>query len=491
MSARSGCGTAHPDAVAGGARRGPVARGAVVILRIAGLTALLLGAAAAQQPGLDLLAELARTETGRARAETALILAHVAPESADALARRAIEDRDPRARALGLIALGKIASPGSEVVIGRVFESADDDDLERMAAAYALGLLPDERPAPAVDRYLARVEGSGYRRHRDTLAALVLGHTQTPHPTRRASLQSLLDDDSNQDAGLRALAVLALRNAGEQLTAEQVDQQLDSEWPLVRLATVRALAARPDAVSEVAARLATTASDDDDPRVRAAALELLVATRQRQALELADGALRGRDAERVAAGVSATTQLGGGALRDQLAAAIAVEQNVERKVAMFGAWRGSVPPKLADAALRFATDGRHSLPARAIALHLLAREGDERAVPLLHAIVTEGEDGATIAGAIDDLRRLGADSGLADRLGKDGDVLRKIAPRLEALFRLERPEAVALLREALDSDRLGVSARADLLRSWRRALMPPPAEPVLATLPRPLANLLR
>lgn len=439
-----------------------------------------------------LLGEIARDARGRLRAEAAVLLARLAPAQAEEPAREALRDRDPQARALGLLALGHAAPPGAEVLIGHAFEEADDGGTDQVAAAYALGLLPDPQPVPALDRYIARVDGGNYRRHRDRLASVLLGLGETPHPSRRASLQRLLEDAANRDGGLRALAIRALGRAGDAPDAEELDERLDAEWPEVRLATLDELAGDAARVAEYADRLARTARRDDDPRVRARALRLLVEARQGQAFGLADAALRARDSDGVAAGVAATTELGGGELRGELVEKITTERNGERKAAMFGAWHGSVPDELADAALAFATDHRRSPQQRALAIHLLAREGDERAIPLLRAVLAESDDGATVALLVDDLHRLGADGDLADRLGDDdASALDKLAPRLEALFRLGRPEAVEILRAALEDDRLGDTARAELLRAWRRAVAPPPPDEVLSVVPERLRELLR
>ena len=86
-------------------------------------------------------------------------------------------DRAPKARLRGILALGYLAAPGAEFFLGEVLLKSKGSRRgpEPAAAALALGLLPDEHPAPAIDTYLRQVRGGSYRKHRQTLAALLLG----------------------------------------------------------------------------------------------------------------------------------------------------------------------------------------------------------------------------------------------------------------------------------------------------------------------------
>jgi hypothetical protein len=484
VSAQRGCGIAQP---AGDLPRSRLAA-------LCAICALLAAPAFAQeQGGAALLERLAGDEGEGAlvRAEAALILAHLAPERAEAACRAAAAARDPRARAVGMLALGVLAPPGAEVLLGRAF--ADDrDETVRLAAAHGLGLLPGGQPAPALDRYLTRIDGGNYRRHRDALAAIVAGMARTPHPARRAWLRRLLDDEANRDAGLRALAIHALARAGDRPEAAEIRERLEAEDPIVRLAAVLDLGGDPEAAAAHTETLASLAGDDADPRVRAGAVDALVRARRPAALAVADRALRAAEGSDLAAGVQAATELGGGPQRDELAAQIAAEPDPGRRAAMLGAWRGRVPPVLADAAFTFAADRSQDLAARALATHVLARAGDERAVPLLRLLVVDGDEGDLLALLIEDLARLGADGDLSERLGPAADGARQhLAPRLEALFRLGRPEAVEVLAEALGDERLGAGARAELLRAWRRALMSAPDPAWASALPPALLALLR
>ena len=466
-------------------------------MRLGALGALLAiaGPGPAQEalPGrIELLAKSVHSKHAVVRGEALRLLAVFAPERADPLARAMVDERDPRAAGRALIALGELATPGAEVLLGRALETADDDPARRLPAAYALGLLPDAQPAPAIDRFLTRADGASYGRFRPTLTALVAGWTNAPHPQRRASLQRLLDDDANRDGALRAVVVRAAGRAGEVLDDDEFERRVTAEWPAVRLATLDTLAAADERPRSRLARVAEIARSDPEAAVRARALRLLVVARHESAADAVEAPPRGESPQVAAARALATLTLCGSLRRARLAESIVDQSDAATQVAMLAEWKGPLPGALAEVAYAIAATPARSPAERAIATHLLARAGDERALPLLRALLDEAADGRVLVGIVEDLVAAGAADELGERLRVDGaPSLEKLAPRVEALFRAGRPEALSLLTEAFGDERIGDGARAELLRAWRRAIIEPPVAEVLAALPPPLAELLR
>src|SRR5262249_44480395 len=152
----------------------------------------------------------------------------------------------------GILALGVLGAPGAESYLGELLLRSPRGAPEAMAAALALGLLPDDVPTPAVDEYVREVRGSSYRLQRDTLSALLYGLGEAAHPSRMGGVAEVLDDVSNRELGVRCLALRALARVPDALAAADVPRWLRSDYAEERAAALAALAATghaPDAAT--------------------------------------------------------------------------------------------------------------------------------------------------------------------------------------------------------------------------------------------------
>jgi hypothetical protein len=426
------------------------------------------------------------------RGEAALALGLTRrPVHYDAL-RAVAREKDPEARIRGTVALGYLAAPGVEVLLAGYLLDSPHDAPERHAAAFALGLLPDDLPATAIDTYLATRSGGSPRRERDTLVSLVLGLAQEPHASRRAAVAGILADPANKDDGLRFASLRMLASLPHGLEDHDLHGVLRSGSSLVRRAALRRLlASGAEAEPDLRDLLATIARDDADGATRALALRTLIHVRDPRALGQAPRCLQSHSADEVSAGVSAILGLGGGALRGALERRILAEKDVRTRVAMLRAWHGPASDAFLDACFDVAVDPRTDAALAAASAVRLAIAGQSRIGPILLRLYERADDLDELTWICRGLRALEATSERrVPTYPESVEHLRGFPIRLEALLSAGHSDAPELLRRALRDDRFDAAAKADLLHRWRRSVVGRPHGDELAALPVHLARVL-
>ena len=457
------------------------------------LWALLPGSVPALPGQAPALVALTRDTDPVLRGEAALLLAALGDGGTRTVLRGMLDDRDPQVRVRAILALGALAAPGADSELGAILADRDAPDLIREAAVYALGSLPDDRPTPAVDAFLARIGGGSHKRHRDTLAALLAGLQCTPHPLRRAQIDAILQDDSVRDAGLIALALDTLRSAGGTLRADDVRRLLGMRDDAIRLAVLRSLQGTPPG-AELHAELEQLARRARDLDIRAAALRALaVADASAAVRTLARRALAHGDPRLIEAGVTVLTTTQGAEDRAEAAAVLRDDPDHERVRAVLRGWVGVPSADVLPAArgLLAATDLTE--PDEALALGLLAAAREPDAPDLIRAFARRADDPEQIARALDDLHVFIAEVDPITELGPwKADETARLAIALEAIGRRDPELAARVARSAFDrADADDHAARLRLVRAWRRVLRPPPTEATLRALSRDLAASLR
>lgn len=501
MSARSPSGTARCPSPGPGLRR------LVALLALAAVAAA-PGVARAQDAAPGGLFALLADRDPQVRGEAALILAAQGREGAREAIRPLFEDRDTGVRTRALIAYGILAADGADAELGKRLLDREAPESVRVAAAFALGCLPDSQPSPSIDRYLGRAEGGSRRRHRDTLIALLAGLQRAPHPQRLAQIDALLHDASLKDPAVLGLALAAQRRAGGSPGTDELVRLLALRETTIRIAAIEAVAASQPVSERIVESMRELADRDDDPAVRAAALLALAAHETgaapasgsdpargalpRSTQTLARLALASDDVRLVEA---ATHVLCGDTGSDGRAAASARARGSSDLViqrAVLRGWQGTPTAALIEVARRFGARPDASAADRGLALRTLASARERDATALARATLHASDDAELVADALAQLRAmdqdLDLDAELAPLVATPGPLL---PVRIQALGRIDLPLASRFAERALGLAEPGSDERRELLTAWRRALWPPPPSQVLAVLPQELAALLR
>ncbi len=429
------------------------------------------------------------------RGEAALVLASSGMQRYHPSILKVARDPHPEARIRGILALGILGAPGAEALLGEVLVDATTRvGPASMAAALALGLLPEEHPAHAADEYLSRFRRSNYRRQRDVLASMLVGLTTGVRQSKATALRVLLEDDAVNDGELRSLIVHVLVPVPDGLDEEEVEELLNSTREEERRAVLQALLrSKRRLPAEHLGRVERLAARDRSARVRAAALEYLTFHRHLPALELSARALDSRDLEEIAAAVNAAVSLGGGALATALEPRILKEERPEIQAAMLAAFTGNHSEEFQRGCAEMAVDRSRPLAVRAHAAALAAGMGDKTVASALRRMFLEAEDPEILALVARALEQIAPGTSLvADIHPPDSpqDVDR-LDERLRALVIAEHPEAFDLLRITLRDSDVDPGTKADLLRAWRLGAWPLLDREHAAFLPEALAGLLR
>lgn len=505
MSARSPSGTARCPSPGHGFRR------LVAILALAALAGAPSGARGqgpVASPAAGGLVALLADRDPEIRGELALVLAAQGREGAREAIRPLFEDRDPSVRARALIAYGILAADGADAELGKRLLDREAPESLRVAAAFALGCLPDSQPSPSIDRYLGRAEGGSRRRHRDTLIALLAGLQRAPHPQRLAQIDALLHDASIKDPAVLGLALAAQRRAGGSPGTDEVVRLLALRETTIRIAAIEAVAASHPVGERLVESMRELADRDDDPAVRAAALLALAAHEAgaapdrgrspargappRSTRTLTQLALASDDVRLVEAAthVLCSDEQSDGRATASARARESGDLVIQR--AVLRGWQGTPTAALIDVARRFGARPDASPADRGLALRILASARERDAVALARATLHASDDVELVAEALTQLRAvdqsLDLDAELAPLVATRGPLL---PVRIQALGRIDLPLASRLAERALGLAELGSAERRELLAAWRRALWPPPPPQVLAVLPHELAALLR
>ncbi len=429
------------------------------------------------------------------RGEAALLLGTLHCSDDETAIRAVASDRAEPAQIRGLIGLARLGPAGAEVELGRLLEELDPEDPRRFAAAYGLGLLPDDHPTPQIDAYIERNSGGNYRQERDTIAALLGGLASSPHASRRRSCQNLLADASMRDDGVRALAVVILQRSGGQLPDHDFEAASRTEGSLERWALLDVARARnvPLGASELQ-RVRRMASRDHDPRVRAAALRLLLSAARPEVVELAERSVESSHPEEAAVALEVLLTLGGTERRERLANRITSIHDPALLAAMLDAWHGMAPDRLVEDAAKTTSDTRQPPEVRMAAARLLVRVEDSRAPAAVRALAEATTDAAVLAEAYRALLSIGhGDEVIAgvEAAAKDPDARPLLAARIGALVRARHPAAPDLLEAVLAEKDLDTATLTEVVTAWRRAVEPPIGPIEQASLPQSLVDILR
>ena len=429
-----------------------------------------------------------------ARGEAALLLASA--HEADAYQHILPIARDPagEARIRGLLALGHLGTPGTAAVLSAAARDAARASRERLAAAYALGLLADDQAGLTADEVFHGTGGSGYRRNRELLQALLLGLAQGVHPQRSTRLRTLASDPSNQVAEIKELALRALARTPGAMDGETLDLLLESRDPQCRAGGLELLATGlvlPRAADVLTAE--KLARKDPQAAVRAAALRALLHFRQPVALELGRAALRANDPVEAAAGVRICLQLGGGLARADAEIAIAATRGRDRQLAMLQACTGRPSDTFRAACQALATDPANPWVLRARAAAVLADPADPRGRVLLTDLFFETREPQALAILAQALARGEDLPDLPARLERSEAAAEshQIPARLAALVLADYPGAAAKCQALLADVHTPGEASAVLLRALRATRLQGPSGRELELVAPELAHVLR
>lgn len=429
------------------------------------------------------------------RGEAALVLASSGMQRYHPAIIKVARDHHPEARIRGILALGILAAPGAEALLGEVLVAATTRvEPVSMAAALALGLLPEGHPAHAADEYLSRFRRSNYRRQRDVLASMLVGLSTGVRQSKATALRVLLEDAAINDGELRSLIVHVLLPVPDGLDDEEVEGLLNSTREEERRAVLRALLRSERKLpAEHLERVQRLAARDRSARVRAAALEYLTFHRHLSALELSARALDSRDPDEVAAAVHAAVSLGGGALATALEPRILKEESPEIQVAMLAAFGGRHSEEFQRGCTELAVDRSRPLAVRAHAAAIAAGMGDKTVASALRRMFLDAEDPEILALVTSALEQIAPGTPLvADIHPPDSpEDLERLHVRLRALVIAQHPEAFSLLRNTLRDRDVDPGTKADLLRAWRLGAWTLLDPEHTASLPEALAKLLR
>ena len=404
------------------------------------------------------------------RGEAALALAPLhRPGDVEKLVAIA-RDPAPQARRRGLLALGYHGRSGVDVVLLEALRAEDRPEPERIAAAFALGLLRDDLSSSGFDELLKGKFGSGFRKDRLPVLAFLLALTAGQHPQRSAILEEVIEDAANRDPLIRRLALRTLSRDSGQMTARFVDKMLQSRESEIRVEMLAILASqRPSA--DLATRVEKIAGVDPTPAVRAAALEALIAWRRPLALELSAKALKSNDPDEASAGLRGCLSLAGGYAREAADSLVQRTTRPELRHELLRAWRGTASKELRQHCVSLAADRRQPIECRVAATELLVETKDERArtalVDLFFETAPFDGDPMLATRVARGLARLEPDPEVEKRLRAAASALEKhLAPlRVAALVRARHPAGANLATELLADGHLEATDLACVLRA--------------------------
>ena len=426
-----------------------------------------------EDPAVRLLAldaaRLAQSPDPTVRGEAALALAATGNARYYELVLAVAKDPVAGARLRGIIALGYLAAPGSEPFLTeQVNDSGTRARPEGIAAAFALGLLPDEQAPAAVTGYLMRFLGSSFKRQRDVLLALLAGLAGHDPVTQQRGLLALLDDAANRDPVVRQALLQVLARIPGALAPERVEAALLRGSAEERRAVLEALATRVEADKALLAPLARICTQDVDGRSRALALAVLTRMRHLPALDLAARAVRGGEPVEVEQGTRTALLLGGSAMR------AAIEQQLDalppaRQTALLAAFQGPLSAGFAEQCLKLAGNRQNALPLRTAAALVLAQAEAHRALPVLRDVFLDARDSEALRPLARALLRLEEQPPDLARLQGNGrlDDLALLPERLAALIAAGHPQALRFCLQQFERKDLDAAAAAGLLRAFR------------------------
>lgn len=462
-------------------------------MALAGTGAALLAQAAdpiPTEPAVQTLRRLVQHPHPVVRGEAGLLLAQQRdPRDLDellALARSASR----AARHRGILALGISGIAGTEGLLSVRAEEADDET-ERQIAAFALGLLPEERTVSALSRLLQSARGGGHKSHREIVLALLAGLAHHPNPTRVTPLRELLHDPANKDPELLTALIHALARTPDGLRASDVEQVLDRKEAAARIGILNLLgsaALRPG--ESTWKRVESLATHEADPAQRAAALEALTRCRRTASLEQAVRAIRSSHPAEVEAAANALSRLGGTTMRELLETMARRARKPLREAIVAGD-RGTPSPEFARELEAAAADPELPLRLRADAALLAARQDPSRMTARLRDLFLETEEADTAVALARCLQAHNSLGDLVERVRAPGSAndVRKRLVRLHALLVVRHESAMPIVLAELDDTTRAPEHMATVLRVWRKSVLGVP-DPLLQSLLPPALHAL-
>lgn len=348
------------------------------------------------------------------------------------------QDEDATARAMGLLALGRLGAPGCEtLLVSTITKSAHKPDLPVLAAAFALGQLPADHGSNALNQRLAQLSDGSYKRQQDVLLALVAGLLERGGDDAAEALLRLAKDAGLRDPSCKAAVLTALAPSSRALEEAALAPALRSESEEVRRAAIRVLRCHPAEAARRIADLERAAKSDPSAIVRAAAIEALTELRHLPALELAEEAARSKDPELAGQGVRTSIRLGGEPVRRELERRFRHLGPVAQR-ALLDASNSPVGSEFLDACREAAKDPRRDPATRSAAILALARTG----------------------------QHVGVDEVVAAFVGSAPF---RVRCELASAFRAPEHRKAMLAAASLEEDRVDLSERAAMLAALLRA----------------------
>lgn len=322
-------------------------------------------------------------------------------------------------------------------------------------------------PRPSMEALRAAVEGEDVERRRAVVGALRSHWTAANEDAREVLLQALGDAEWRVRRDALQLALeWATGPGGDALDSALVDSVAQGENVGLRNAALEVLATRGAAVRElveVALREAGTGS------AAKFFVEVLGASRDREAVPVLVPLVDSEDANLSAAAVGALAQLGGDAAVSALRGALETSDPFRKMAALDGlAQLGALVPFEVLAPL---VDDRFI---RRAAVPLLGRSGEPAAAELLADVLRSSGSLATVERVAEALVQLAGaigDDALAERLDGTAGRLRRLASGGEPAGRRAAVHLLVLLRdEASLSEIVALAAEDELLPQTLLAL---------------------
>ena len=458
-------------------------------------------AAPAQAPAQDPMSRLLYADaahfvaspSAEVRGEAALVLA----ASGDARNYDAIlavaRDPAPEAHLRGLLALGYLGDPGAQNALDTVLEaSASRVRPDGVAAAFALGLLPDDHAAAAVAEHLVHFQESSLKRQRDALLAMVTALASRAAATQQTALRQLYKDDSLRDPVVRAALLLALAHVHDGFAAAEVAHLIGSGSVEERRALLAAMAAgtlAPDA--SLLPQLERVAARDHDAVVRTRALALLTRLRHLPALDLAARAVQGEEPAEIEQATRTMLQLGGAPMRR------AIERQIDflaepGQAALLRGFSGAMSSEFEAACRQLGADAKAAPQLRTAAALALAHAGVDARALLQERFLAE-HDAEALRLLAKALVQCGPEPPALTTLhaGDLPDDLARDSARLLALLLAGHPQVSRFCVEQLQRKDLPAASAASILRALRTSRLGQPAPELSSLLPEPVQALLR
>jgi hypothetical protein len=407
------------------------------------------------------------------RGESAIIVAAAGRVELEPRLLELADDPSPAASHRATLALGMLATPQAVTYLEELLRTVEGRTSDKgVVAAFALGLVPNDRVATSVARTLTLFEHGSWKRQHDIFISLLIGMTRQPERTEQRALTQLLEDDANRATESRALLLQLLLPITQSHDERKLRRRLRRGSELERLAIVNWMTSRTPAENKPwLEELVRIAKRGDSPELRSAALLALTRCRHLPALEIAAHALNSTSPIECRQAIASMMAIGGASTHGALEKHLLNERKPERMQALMQGFLAPPTKELVEHAVSVATNAKLPVATRAAAAELVARSHKKRAAPLLRDLFRIATAPEVLTSLARTLRSTEDSPTALSRLLGRPTSLTQHADRWQALLAAGHGEAQRQVLSVLKDGQASDDDVRTALKAWRRTMI--------------------